>query len=326
MREQTLLRYGQKASQVACESTDLLNKLAQQFNDTVCHCCRAILMQGDSRDLLLQLPDRSIDFVVTDPPYFIDRMGANWDDGKLARSASRCGVIGGLPVAMKFDRRQGLELLNFMLSIAAELFRVLKPGAFCVAFSQGRLYHRMASAFDDAGFEIRDLLAWKYEGQAKAFSQTHFIKRDKSLDESEKTRLIEELEGFKTPQLKPQMEPMVLAQKPREGTFVENWRKHGVGLVNFRQSLDGRCPGTVMEVSKRERNRYKIGHLTVKPLSLIDHLIRLFSRQGHIVLDPFMGSGTHGLAAVEAGRQFIGFEKEKRYIDMAFDRLRECGY
>ncbi len=73
----------------------------------------------------------------------------------------------------------------------------------------------MAMSFDVAGFEIRDMLAWKYEGQAKAFSQDHFIKKDKNLSEEEKEVLLQELKDMKTPQLKPQIEPMVLAQKPK---------------------------------------------------------------------------------------------------------------
>lgn len=281
----------------------------------------ALLALGDCRELLRNVISDSIDLVVTDPPYFIDRMDGNWDDGKLAASAEKSGVIGRLPVGMKFDRRQGSQLQEFMQPVAAELYRVLKPGAFCIVFSQARLYHRMAIAIDEAGFEIRDMLAWKYEGQAKAFSQDHFIRRDDSLPANEKKRLLAELAGYKTPQLKPQLEPMVLAQKPRIGTFVENWQRYGVGLVNFNESLDGRCPGNVMEVSKREPGKEKIAHLTVKPVRLISHLIRLFSRPGQIVLDPFCGSGSHGMAAVANNRKFIGFEREEKYLGIAAERL-----
>ena len=268
-----------------------------------------------------KLPEASIDLVITDPPYFIDRMDLGWDDGRLANSAAKAGVIGGLPIGMKFDRRQGAELQKFMLPVAEELFRVLKPGGFCLVFSQARLYHRMAMAFDEAGFEIRDMLAWKREGQAKAFSQAHFIRKNSTLSKEEKAKLITELSVYKTPQLKPQMEPLVLAQKPREGTFVENWRKYGVGLVNFSESLDGKCPGNVMEISRHEPGRARIGHLTVKPQRLISHLARLFSRAGGIVLDPFAGSGSHGAAVLGNGRRFIGFEKEGRYIGIARSRL-----
>lgn len=282
------------------------------------------LVLGDCGQELKSIPDESVDIVVTDPPYFIDGMGCEWSDGRLRKRAASSGVVGSLPIGMKFDRRQGARLQEFMAPIAAELRRVLKPGGFCIVFSQARLYHRMAMCFDLAGFELRDMLAWKYEGQAKAFSQAHFIRRDKSLSEAEKERLIAEMEGYKTPQLKPQMEPMVMAQKQKRGTFVENWRDFGVGLINASESLDGRFPGNVMEVPKRAQARkgaLKIPHLTVKPLALIEHLIRLFSRPGQTVLDPFLGSGTHAVAALRTGRRFIGIEREPKYLEIAMQRL-----
>lgn len=280
----------------------------------------------DCRNGLKKIPNNSIDFIVTDPPYFIDGMDDNWNDKKLKTKASKSGVIGGLPVGMKFDREQGKKLQEFLEPICNEFFRILKPGGFCIIFSQGRLYHRTTMALDVAGFEIRDLLGWKYEGQAKAFSQDHFIKKDKKMSEKEKQDLIKELEGLKTPQLKPQIEPMALAQKPKEGTFVENWKKYKVGLVDVRESLDGMFPGTIMEVSKKVRRNEtdeKIEHMTVKPVMLISHLIKLFTRTGQTILDPFAGSGSHGVAALQTNRNFIGFEIEKNYYDIAEKRLKQ---
>lgn len=282
------------------------------------------LIQGDCRSGLKEIPDNSIDFIVTDPPYFIDGMDNNWNDKKLKTKASKSGVIGGLPVGMKFDREQGRKLQEFLEPICDEFFRILKPGGFCIIFSQGRLYHRTTMALDVAGFEIRDLLGWKYEGQAKAFSQDHFIKKDKKMSEKEKQDLIKELEGLKTPQLKPQIEPMTLAQKPKEGTFVENWKKYKVGLVDVRESLDGMFPGTIMEVSKKVRKNEtdeKIEHMTVKPVMLISHLIRLFTRKGQTILDPFMGSGTTGVACKNLNRNFIGIELDEEYFKIAEKRI-----
>ena len=275
---------------------------------------------------LQNLDSQSIDFIVTDPPYFIDGMGCEWNDANLSKKASKSGIVGGLPIGMKFDRAQGERLQEFMNPLAKEFFRILKPGGFCVVFSQGRLYHRMAMSLDLAGFEIRDMLAWKYEGQAKAFSQTHFIKKDKNLTCAQKEALIAEMQDLKTPQLKPQIEPMVLAQKPRIGTFVENYREFKLGLINSKESLDGRFPSNVMEVSKQTRKQEseeKIEHLTRKPIKLISHLIRLFTQENQIVLDPFLGSGSHALAALQNKRKFIGYEVEKKYFDIAKNRIEK---
>ena len=157
------------------------------------------IVKQDCRSRLRELEDYSIDFIVTDPPYFIDGMNDEWNDRELENKVAKSGVIGGLPVGMKFHRQQGERLQEFMGPLAKEFYRILKPGGFCVVFSQARLYHRMAMSLDLARFEIRDMLAWKYEGQAKAFSQTHFIKKDKKLSVAQKQSLIQEMQDLKTP-------------------------------------------------------------------------------------------------------------------------------
>lgn len=284
------------------------------------------IYKQDCRIGLKDLPNECVDFIVTDPPYFIDGMGDEWNDKNLQNKAAKSGVIGGLPVGMKFDKNQGQRLQDFINPLAKEFYRVLRPGGFCIVFSQARLYHRMAMSLDLAEFEIRDMLAWKYEGQAKAFSQTHFIRKDKTLSEEQKELLTKELEGYKTPQLKPQIEPMVMAQKPKLGTFVQNWQQYKLGLINTKESLDGKFPGNVMEVSKQSRKNEsdeKIAHFTRKPVCLISHLIKLFTQEGQIVLDPFMGSGSHALAALQNKRKFIGYEIEQKYFEIAKNRINK---
>lgn len=283
---------------------------------------RYTLYLDDCRNVLKQLNDNSIDLIITDPPYFIDGMGNDWNKENLSKKVKKAKVVGGLPVGMKFDIEQGKKLQEFMEPICNEFMRILKPGGFCIIFSQARLYHRMAIATENAGFEIRDMLGWKYEGQAKAFSLNHFVKKMKNLTEEEQNQIIKEMEGWKTPQLKPQIEPMVMAQKPKEGTFIENWIKYNVGLINITESLDGMFPGNIMEVSKKERDE-KIEHLTVKPVKLISHLVKLFSKENQIVLDAFMGSGSHGVASIQNNRKFIGIEIDKDYFEIAKERIEK---
>jgi len=283
---------------------------------------RYTLYLDDCRNVLKQLNDNSIDLIITDPPYFIDGMGNDWNKENLSKKVKKAKVVGGLPVGMKFDVEQGKKLQEFMEPICNEFMRILKPGGFCIIFSQARLYHRMAMATENAGFEIRDMLGWKYEGQAKAFSLNHFVKKMKNLTEEEQNQIIKEMEGWKTPQLKPQIEPMVMAQKPKEGTFIENWIKYNVGLVNTTESLDGMFPGNIMEVSKKEKES-NIEHLTVKPVKLISHLVKLFSKENQIVLDAFMGSGSHGVASLQNNRKFIGIEIDKDYFEIAKERIEK---
>lgn len=284
----------------------------------------SLIINGDSLEIVKSFKDDSIDCVITDPPYFIDGMGKDWSNGDIRKKTSKAGVVGALPVRMKFDPQQGIELQSFMHNISVELYRVLKPGGFYLSFAQGRLYHRMAIAIEDAGFEVRDMLIWSREGQAKAFSQDHFVRKMK-ISEQEKERILATLNGRKTPQLKGQSEPIILAQKPKEGTFVQNWITYGVGLIDVSHSLDGKFPGTIMEVPKpkgKERERQESSHFTLKPVRLMEHLVTVFTKEHDVVLDPFCGSGTTGVACEQTNRCFIGIELSDEFYAESCNRCR----
>ncbi|MFC3096833.1 DNA-methyltransferase [Alteraurantiacibacter palmitatis] len=282
--------------------------------------------QGDCRTFLKHIKDKAIDLVVTDPPYFLDGLDNGWrKGGKEAPRAT--GTVGGLPVGMKFDPAQGKALQQFMSGIAGELIRCMKPGAFALVFSQPRLSHRMAIALEDQGFEIRDLCVWHYtkRTQFKAFSQNHFIER-MDLPDWKKRQIIAEMEGLKTPQLRGQHESIILAQKPRQGTFVENWQRWKTGLMNADASLDGSRPSNVMQVEKADLAERGVAaeHLTPKPLRLLSHLIELFSSEGQTVLDPFLGSGSTAVAAQSLKRDWIGIEINPTYVALAEKRLADA--
>ncbi|MGI9298782.1 MAG: DNA methyltransferase, partial [Gammaproteobacteria bacterium] len=173
---------------------------AEMFSDVICDSRAPAqssaahrIQHADCRREMRLVKNESIAMVLTDPPYFIDGMDDNWNHERL-RGRCKHGVIGGLPAGMKFSTEQGRKLYDFLKPVAAEWRRVLKPGGFALCFAQPRLSHRTAAAMEDAGFEIRDMLAWKYEGQAKAFSQEHFIRR-RNLPEKEKQKMIRDLEG-----------------------------------------------------------------------------------------------------------------------------------
>ena len=277
------------------------------------------ILKGDCRNILKRLPENSVDLIATDPPYFIHGMGDDWSDKKLRDGKERGSAIGGLPVGMKFDPEQGLRLETFMTEVAVEARRILKPGAFFLAFSQPRLSHRMAIALENAGFEIRDQLIWEHQGgQGKAFSQDHFVEK-MDIDVSAKAEIRARLAGRKTPQLRPKFETIILAQNPREGTFVENFMAWDTGLVDL--DFDPR-PTTVFAFDKPKREK-TIDHMTVKPVELMERLIEVFSVEGQTVLDPFLGSGTTGVAAAKTGRGFIGIELEPRYVKMATKRISQ---
>ena len=91
-----------------------------------------MIIHGDSLEKLREMPENSIDAVVTDPPYGLSFMGKKWD----------------------------YDVPSIVLW--QECLRVLKPGGYLLAFAGTRTQHRMAVRIEDAGFEIRDMIAWVY--------------------------------------------------------------------------------------------------------------------------------------------------------------------
>lgn len=142
------------------------------------------LMLGNCLEVLRTLPDNSVDSVVTDPPYGLSFMGKKWDYD--------------VPTS----------------EIWAECLRVLKPGGHLLAFAGTRTQHRMAVRIEDAGFEIRDMIAWVY---GSGFPKSHNLK--------------DEWQGWGTA-LKPALEPITVARKPFSGTVAANVLAHGTGAIN----------------------------------------------------------------------------------------------
>jgi len=137
---------------------------------------KVMLHAGDSRDVLKTLGDCSIDSIVTDPPYalvsIVKRFGKSGsaavkvpEGGSGAYARASAGFMG-----KKWDTGETAFAVEFW----AECLRVLKPGGHVAAFSGTRTYHRMACAIEDAGFEIRDQLAWCY---GSGFPKSHDVSK-----------------------------------------------------------------------------------------------------------------------------------------------------
>lgn len=285
------------------------------------------LILGDCLEMLKTLPDGSVDAVVTDPPYGLSFMGKKWD----------------------YDVPS--------VEVWAECLRVLKPGGHLLAFASTRTQHRMAVRIEDAGFEIRDMIAWVY---GSGFPKSHNLK--------------DEWQGWGTA-LKPALEPITVARKPLIGTVASNVLEHGTGAINVdgcrvgtsddcarKPSLvhdtaagfgkgaamggrghdAGRWPANLLHDGSEEVDRLMSGgearffytakagkddredgntHPTVKPTDLMRYLCRLVTQPGGTVLDPFMGSGSTGKAAVLEGFKFIGIERDPSYFEIAKARI-----
>jgi site-specific DNA-methyltransferase (adenine-specific) len=192
-----------------------------------------MLYHGDCLDVMATLEENSIDSIVTDPPYGLEFMGKEWDHG-----------VPGVP-------------------FWAEALRVAKPGAALLAFGGTRTHHRLMCAIEDAGWEIRDVVMWVY---GSGFPKSHDI--SKAIDKAAgaereykpRTRIDGKPTGHNggwknsacdvslcTPEpatdaaalwdgwgtaLKPAYEPIIVAMKPRDGTFANNALTWGVAGIN----------------------------------------------------------------------------------------------
>jgi len=299
------------------------------------------IFHAECIEMMQKIPDSSIDMVCTDPPYFLDGLGNDWNKQTLDNKGSSA-IVGNLPKGMRFDRNQSKKFNEFYSKVSSEVYRILKPGGAFISFSSPRLYHSMAMAIEDAGFEIRDMLGWIYtQSQVKAFSQNHIIENDKKMDPEQKQALKDACNTWKTPQLKPAIEPMCLAVKPIEGRYIDNFQKYGTGLMNTSEETktgEGFFPSNIITTdnieesmdrvflvskpNKKEKGEYNT-HLSVKPVSLIAHLLKLFTKEGAIILDPFMGSGTTAVACIQSKRKYIGFDINTEYIKITEKRIEE---
>lgn len=296
------------------------------------------IKQGDATKFITEVEESSVSSVITDPPYFIDKMGDDWDNEKLKEDTdqSETGTVDSLPPGMKMDSSQGRQLYDWYLDFSKDVYNAIKPGGFFLSFSSPRLSHRMACAVEDAGFMIRDQFYWLYtkKTQPKAMTLLHFLEDEKNISEEK----LSALQDWKTPQVKKNVEPIIFAQKPYEKTYLNNFIKHDVGLINSEAKLgDDKFPsnflqteGTIQEmdkhflVQKPEKEDFNT-HLTVKPVSLIRHLINLLSySKEDVILDPFMGSGTTAVAALKEDRSFMGFEIDDENIGITERRVKKA--
>jgi len=211
------------------------------------------------------IPDKSIDSIVTDPPYhlvsIVKRFGKEGSaPAKQGKDGSFARLSGGF-MGKTWDGlgEDGIGIANNPL-MWAECLRVLKPGGYLLSFGGTRTYHRMACAIENAGFEVRDMIEWVYgsgfpkslnigkavdkiqgnerevSGKDKSGSKRNCMAGDYTGGEYDLTKGTSEWEGWGTA-LKPAHEPICMARKPlAEKTVAENVLKYGTGGINIDES------------------------------------------------------------------------------------------
>jgi site-specific DNA-methyltransferase (adenine-specific) len=198
---------------------------------------------------------------------------------------------------------------------AREWLRVLKPGGSAFVFAGRRLAPRCVTAMEDAGFNFRDLLAW-LRPQAVHRAQRLSVVFERR-DDAARAR---DWDGWRVGNLRPTFEPILWCFKPYRITIADNVMEHEVGAFNQEALLQ--CFDTVDNVMSCGLEPGEGGfHPTQKPLRLMKALIELTTLPGHVVLDPFAGSGTTVVAAKEAGRRFLAIERDPAHCDVIRQRL-----
>ena len=274
------------------------------------------ILLGDSKKVLSSYGDNTFHSCITDPPYGMNM--DHWDHSVPS------------------------------VDIWVEVFRTLRPGAFCLAFCSPELYHRLACNVEDAGFTIKDQIMW--------MTTTKMPKHNR---------------------LKPAHEPIVVAQKPYKGTLQNNFEKWGCGLIDTENTRipwdkkpptgwvkdgakrrtfgrdgkttgtqeefgtvdanpDGRYPSNIIGEVLPEHQKYFYApratrkekgldndHPTVKPIDLMAYLIKVYSPKETTVLDPFCGSGSTGVAALQENRKFVGIDLSSHYVDISTKRCAD---
>lgn len=200
------------------------------------------IFEGDMLKILPTLEENSFDACITDPPYELNFMNKGWDNSGIA----------------------------FQKETWQKVLRVLKPGAYLLAFGGSRTFHRIACAIEDAGFEIRDTIMWLYgSGFPKSMNiglavdkkngvESEIIGINKSVQDLQEVgkitghkmtfgqegtenckrkdvpiyKALNEWDGWGT-NLKPAYEPIIVARKPCEGSITDNVLKYGVGGINI---------------------------------------------------------------------------------------------
>lgn len=289
------------------------------------------LYNGNSIKLIKKINDDSIHLILSDIPY-----GIGYEDWDVLHNNTNSAFLGSSKAQEKAgsvfkrrgkplngwseaDKKIPFEYQQWCSSWASEWLRVLKPGASVFIFAGRRMSHRCICAMEDAGFIFKDMISWEKDSaphRAQRISEV-YKRRNDEINEKK-------WEGWRIGNLRPVFEPILWFQKPYKlgATLADNVINHEVGAFN--DVLWNKYTINSQNIIKTKKEKSDHGlHPTQKPLLLMNALIELTTLPNQVVLDPFMGSGSTCVAAKSLNRQYIGFELDKNYFDIAQDRIQK---
>lgn len=288
------------------------------------------ITHADCFDHLSLLPDHSIHSLISDIPYGInlddwDVLHPNTNSALLGQSPAQIGKGGfkrrGKPIRgwNRADRKIPQLYQEWCSRWAQLVYPKMVEGSSLFIFGARRTLHRAIIALEDCGFLLRDVLAWqKPSAHHRAQHLSEILEKRGLHTHAQRWR------GWRLGNLAPRWEPIAWMFKPYRHTLTDAVLQNGVGAVNVAACLvDGKMPSNVLNFWY-EPNEVRV-HEAQKPVKLVEFLIKLTTLEGHIVLDPFMGSGTTAVACKRLNRHYIGFEINQEFVQMASQRLDNWG-
>ncbi|MGN5352282.1 DNA-methyltransferase [Ralstonia sp. L16] len=244
------------------------------------------IIQGDCIHGMRQLPSGSVDLIIADPPYNLDKDFGAW----------------------KESERKG-EWLEWTKNWLNECERVLKPGGSIFVYG---IHHHLCWVqchLYELGLSYRRQIIWFYENGFAGYTKSLAAHYEPLLWFSKGEDYV----------YHPIREPYKSTERLKHAIIKNGkvWKPHPDGR------LAGDVWQFPVLAGRRFRDE-KVDHPTQKPLSISSRIVNHFSNPGDLVLVPFAGSGTECVAAKAAGRSFAGFELNDAYIRIALQRLESC--
>ena len=257
---------------------------------------------GDSLQLLQELDDNSIDLVITSPPYanlktYIDYEGIPADD-----------------------------YVDWFIPYCQQIHRVIKPtGSFILnindkvenGFRHPYVFDLISRLHKETGLKMYERLFWnKMKGLPNRYrfgdrvEYLFWFVKDKGFYKN--------IDEMRTEYSKKSIQRMKNPLKKRFARTEENQEENQ--YKEWSPNPKGALPTTLVNISS-ESKRIADNHVAVYPSELVEYFIKGSTKEGDVVLDPFMGTGTTALAAKKLGRNWIGFEMQQDYVDIATKRV-----
>lgn len=249
-----------------------------------------ILYNDNSLKILADLPENSVDMIFADPPYNLSNGGFSVHAGKMV------SVNKG-----DWDRSRGFKNdYDFHYKWLEAARRILKPGGSLWVSGTYHSIYQCGHALEALGYHILNDIAWFKPNAAPNLSCRFFTASHETL---------------------------IWARKDKKGKHTFNYgaMKNGEWNGDFLKKPNMQMR-SVWAIGTPKPEEKKFGkHPTQKPHELLRRIVLASTNKGDVIMDPFTGSSTTGLAAVLAGRKFIGIDTEKKFLDLSIERFKDLG-